>query len=259
MSVPFLLSTSLSTPEVAFVIVKHTFRLMQGSFGCAKIGRKKKGRAASMKNRSLSLPTDLRVTEAFWRLAQDANINHITVKMITDEAGCSRGTFYYHFEDVAALASVAIENEVIVSGNLPRAIHSTLSLDPNGLGLVDGDDVHTQRIYLALKQGSPTIVEKAIAEAAIRTWRFLLCRKGEDFTDEALFYLRFFMSGMRYVVESKINRADIGGNPHISMEYMREVMLLSVRRVCEAQGTSEGEFRERLEQLEKAGWILLAE
>ena len=39
------------------------------------------------------------IADAFIHLLAEHTIDHITVRMITDEVGCSRKTFYYYFSD----------------------------------------------------------------------------------------------------------------------------------------------------------------
>ena len=56
--------------------------------------------------------TRLAIADAFTRLLGEHTIDKITVKMITDEVGCSRKTFYYYFTDVYDLTHYVCEQKV---------------------------------------------------------------------------------------------------------------------------------------------------
>ena len=47
-----------------------------------------------------SAATRQKLIDAFWELYTVKGIEQISVKEITDSAGCNRGTFYLHFKDV---------------------------------------------------------------------------------------------------------------------------------------------------------------
>lgn len=61
-----------------------------------------------------------RIKEAFWVLLEKHDFKDITVTMITQEAHCNRGTFYYHFESMDALLNCILEEELISIHGLPR-------------------------------------------------------------------------------------------------------------------------------------------
>ena len=52
------------------------------------------------------------IADAFTHLLAEHTIDKITVKMITDEAGCSRKTFYYYFTDIYDLTHYVCEQKV---------------------------------------------------------------------------------------------------------------------------------------------------
>jgi len=62
---------------------------------------------------STVLFTKLAMANAFKNMMKTYPINKITVKMITDECGVTRHTFYNHFHDVYELLGWIYENEVI--------------------------------------------------------------------------------------------------------------------------------------------------
>lgn len=56
--------------------------------------------------------TRIAIADAFTHLLGEHTIDKITVKMITDEAGCSRKTFYYYFTDVYDLTHYVCDQKV---------------------------------------------------------------------------------------------------------------------------------------------------
>ena len=52
------------------------------------------------------------IADAFTRLLAEHTIDRITVRMITDEVGCSRKTFYYYFTDIYDLTRYVCDQRV---------------------------------------------------------------------------------------------------------------------------------------------------
>ncbi len=52
------------------------------------------------------------IADAFVRLLAEHTIDRITVRMITDEVGCSRKTFYYYFTDIYDLTRYVCDQRV---------------------------------------------------------------------------------------------------------------------------------------------------
>lgn len=65
-----------------------------------------------------SAATRQKLIDAFWKLYTEKGVEQITVKEITDSAGCNRGTFYLHFKDVYDLLN-QIEDSLFPDGILP--------------------------------------------------------------------------------------------------------------------------------------------
>lgn len=66
-----------------------------------------------------SAATRQKLIDAFWELYTVKGIEQISVKEITDSAGCNRGTFYLHFKDVYDLLN-QIEDSLFPEGLLPQ-------------------------------------------------------------------------------------------------------------------------------------------
>ena len=66
------------------------------------------------------------IANAFTRLLAEHTIDKITVRMITDEVGCSRKTFYYYFTDIYDLTKYVCENRI--SGFLASDVNARENL-----------------------------------------------------------------------------------------------------------------------------------
>lgn len=53
-----------------------------------------------MTKKKMSETTKLKLQEAFWDLYENKRIEQISVREITDLAGCNRGTFYLYYKDI---------------------------------------------------------------------------------------------------------------------------------------------------------------
>ena len=68
------------------------------------------------------------IMDGFIELSKQMPIDKITVKKVTDYIGITRNTFYYHYQDIYALAN-AMEDEMVhvVVESLPRLTASDVS------------------------------------------------------------------------------------------------------------------------------------
>lgn len=56
--------------------------------------------------------TKREISEAFWQLLEEMPYSRITVKAIVDRCRLNRNTFYYHFQDIPALAEATMQDWV---------------------------------------------------------------------------------------------------------------------------------------------------
>ncbi len=64
------------------------------------------------------------IADAYTHLLHEHTIEKITVKMITDEVGCSRKTFYYYFTDVYDLTRYVCDQRVQAFMNISGGVDS---------------------------------------------------------------------------------------------------------------------------------------
>ena len=85
-------------------------------------------------------------------------MSELTVGTLCAQAGCNRGTFYYHFADLDALVYRAIEQELLGRDSVAAAVFGLLS----GTGeapLADmADERRMRRMGLLLEQGGTDLV-----------------------------------------------------------------------------------------------------
>ena len=66
--------------------------------------------------------TSKAIEESFIRLLNERPLDKITIKDIVDDCGISRNTFYYHFQDIAALL------EHILNADVQRVLSQHLDI-----------------------------------------------------------------------------------------------------------------------------------
>ncbi|WP_237224256.1 TetR/AcrR family transcriptional regulator [Rothia nasisuis] len=71
-----------------------------------------------------------RITEAYWALAAERAFPDIAVDQILKRAGCNRTTFYYHFENLAAVRAEA-EKQRLTSDKFLSIARLVISRDVN--------------------------------------------------------------------------------------------------------------------------------
>ena len=52
------------------------------------------------------------IMDAFWELLEENPYNKISVRMIVERCGINRNTFYYHFQDIPALAEEILNGQI---------------------------------------------------------------------------------------------------------------------------------------------------
>ncbi|WP_225352493.1 TetR/AcrR family transcriptional regulator C-terminal domain-containing protein [Lacticaseibacillus nasuensis] len=61
-----------------------------------------------------STDTKLRLAHTLRAMMATTALDHITISALTKQAGVTRNTFYYHFEDIYSLLAWVYEQEIIV-------------------------------------------------------------------------------------------------------------------------------------------------
>lgn len=110
--------------------------------------------------------TERMIIEAFQSLLEKKPFNKITVKDVITEAGVSRNTFYYHFQDVYDLAVKYFEKQIIP--------YEDIELNPENI-----EEVLMQVTQLA-KESQKTLYHliNAIDRTLVERYLYRVCHEG---------------------------------------------------------------------------------
>ncbi len=143
--------------------------------------------------------TRARLCAAFWKLYTEKPIEKISVREITELAGCNRGTFYLYYRDVYDLFS-QIENELLgkISAVLEESLRTNDTFDLSGQMSVLVELMQTHSHYavtLLGDRGDPhfTTRLKEIIWPLIN--RYFVPTEGYS-TQQAAILSEFYLSGL---------------------------------------------------------------
>lgn len=189
-----------------------------------------------------------RLLEAFWQLLETNHLHDITVGMITSEARCNRGTFYYHYADIDALVHGAVASLLIGDHAVPRTVFELVA-DAEASGWL-ADAVLDQRFHrfaLIMQEGEMRLVDAAVKDAVRSLWRSVLCPDGDELKPETLLVIEYAASGVLGLVTQATREGDGAARPSpIIVDYLKRVSALSLKTICRAQGVDETELCRRL-------------
>lgn len=181
-----------------------------------------------------------RLVEAFWELLETNRMRSVTVGMIVGIAQCNRGTFYYHFADIDALAFAAIEELLLGDDAVPRTLFEILAgadcTDPLERAAVDR---RFRRFSLIMQKGEMRQVDEMVKAIVVEKWQELLCPDGSPLKPEAVLVIEHSASAMMGVVSYASQHPDDIGEPSSMVRsYFKESSLLTASWLCKIQGQS---------------------
>ncbi len=192
-----------------------------------------------------------RLIDAFWTLLESNHLHDITVGMITAEAHCNRGTFYYHYADIDALVYNALRELLLDGSGVAATIFEMLAgSDADGPLLRAALDDRFKRFSLIMHEGEMRRVDAMVQSIMTDMWQTTLCREGEQLTPEARLIVKHATSGMLSIMTCTESPEDHRANlyPGSALRsYLREASLLTVACLCRAQGMAPREFADRLQ------------
>lgn len=223
-----------------------------------------------------------RLLEAFWHLLETHHLCDITVGMITEEARCNRGTFYYHYADIDALMHGAVASLLIGDHAVPRTIFELVA-DAEASGLLT-DTVLDQRFHrfaLIMQEAEMRRVDAAVKDAVRSLWRAALRPDGGELELETELVIEYTASGVLGLIaraareEDGVARDEHGGDgggqsdeagdsagdagdgagdgrelavhpSPVIVDYLKQVSALSLKTICHIQGIDKVELCRRL-------------
>ncbi len=154
----------------------------------------------------------VKIENAFWALLEKESFSNITVRLLSQEAGINRNSFYYHYDDMNDLASKAFRNNANeeVSGLLISALLSSV----DGPGHTEGPDgperpafdpaliARSRRIMLCA--GSDSSYLRALVENMLkRIWLEAFSIREDLLSDSEKLQITFIFSGLTAVLGSE--------------------------------------------------------
>lgn len=198
-------------------------------------------------------PAERRLKDAFWTLLEEHDLHDITVSMITKQAQCNRGTFYYHYESLAALLDVLIEEELLEGRKLPHTLFWLMCQDnaPNQSDAAYESELfsqHVRRFGLMMERAGQEYIDAKVKETITETWKSILCTEDESLSLDSRLIIEYAASGIISII-SFLYREGLFNQEHLparSLSILRENTRYLVTRISQAQNISLDELRRRI-------------
>lgn len=153
-------------------------------------------------------PVSLRLEEAFWSFLRIHPIEEITVNMVAAQARCSRGSFYYHYEDLGGLIDEAIERNfpkdflqalfgwfVSRQGDLP-----SVTTEPAMQDRVD-------KLCLLVGSHSSVKIQSKMKSVLLGEWMRVLGLEGRELPERARILFEFMANGVLGLMSYRASRS----------------------------------------------------
>lgn len=188
-----------------------------------------------------------RIKDAFWELLEENDLKRITVNMLTQKAGCNRGTFYYHYDSLDELIYSVIEEELLDRNGLPRALFGLLNNDQDALSKATLLQ-RTHRFGLMMQRAGQESVSTKVKTVVVNMWETVLCNEDERLTLEARAIIEFNVSGMIGLIDY------LSGESQLEDAALRKEVVHAISdsarfftaRICTAQSISPTELENRI-------------
>lgn len=186
-----------------------------------------------------------RLADALWDCLAELPVGEISVGDVIEAAGVSRGSFYYHFEDLDELLAWAIRQEVM---NSDRKGHSFALLlaraEPSGNALVQRA---IARVCLLLDKGGMSPVFDVALDAMREVWVAVLEPEGGRLPDGVVAQLEYAVGGSVGMLAraSRSTEAKL----RASSAFIRACNRTLVERIADELGVSAAELVARLEHV----------
>lgn len=136
-----------------------------------------------------------RIKDAFWTLLESNDLKNITVSMITHQAHCNRGTFYYHYDSLDELLDAVIEEEMILECGVPRALFYLICKQNNPFENEEFS-LHIKRFGLMMDRAGQECVDTKVKTAVVDIWTYMLCTEGQTLTLDTRLIIEYSTSGL---------------------------------------------------------------
>ncbi len=177
-----------------------------------------------------------RMEEAFFELLQRETFEKITVRMVVEEAGVNRNSFYYHYSNLTDLARSAVDHLLIPE--IPQALAAGFALDSDLfdrlLATSDGR-IRMTRVLTIVGANSTVELRDMLKDDMIEVWLGVLSLEREDLDADLLRTFQFILGGIFELLSR-----NAGEDPVEQLRQMRELPILraGVEVVTQALGKS---------------------
>ena len=190
-----------------------------------------------------------RLADALWGCLETRRLTEVSVGDVIQEAGVSRGSFYYHFSDLDHLIAWALSQEML---NSDRRGNSFMALAAQDEPPAESETVSRSlsRVCLLLDRGGMGAVFDVALDAQLALWTKALCPEGELLPDEVVAQLEYAVGGTVGMLSRAGRSSD--SKRRASMAFVHERHLWMVRRVAEVLGESPRSVAAHLERARRA-------
>lgn len=187
-----------------------------------------------------------RMQNTFWDLLKDHPLRQITVGTVTAQAGCNRGTFYYHYRDMDDLIYHAIEDELLSNGGFARYVFMLST----GQRCEDYGELavpHLNRISLIVERGGLDMILSKIHHVIVKIWRSVLCPDGSPLERSALAIIDYSIGGvLSLLVLNNDASEEASALPDHVLSLFQRNAIFTLESIAEAQGLPVETVSERL-------------
>lgn len=185
-----------------------------------------------------------RMSEAFWQLLEKYEIRDITVGMITAQANCNRGTFYYHHDDFDSFVANTIESELFGANILAEGIFH-MATDETFNIFEELNPRLARRINLVIERVGLEIIFSRIHEAATAFWAMVASAEEQQrLLPEAEVVIDYYVGGVLSVLAARpdaLRPSMLEGEEPVSpvvVSFVRRNCRFLLDELCEIQGVS---------------------
>lgn len=194
----------------------------------------------------------LRIIEALWTLLEANRLQEITVSMIAAEAGCNRGTFYYHYTDIHSLVTQAIESELMHDNVIPNYVFDTISnIDESSWSIMPAFcEKRMNRLQLIIDKGGMDLLADEIKSTVSNMWKTVIRPVSGELSAETRFILEYVSGGLLGVIaRMNYGEEDIDASSLFVKRFQKENATMVVRYISAAEGVPFDEILARLKAI----------
>lgn len=190
-----------------------------------------------------------RLADAFWGLLVTSRLADISVGSVVAAAQVSRGSFYYHFDDLDELVGWALAREITnVDGEGTSLMALTMRRGPEEGAPSAARSI--RRICLLMDGGGMHVVYDVAINLMLDLWRGVLRPEGGELPDDLVAQLEYAVGGtMGMLFRARGSSVE---KRRVSVAFLRDRHLRFVVRVAQRLGVDSHELAVRVEEVSRS-------